>query len=60
MKNNLYTYLDSKKIYLATTKEKYLLIEKKPTKEQDKSISLVTRKTTIIDKDNGLLLFPKK
>lgn len=60
MKNNLYTYLDSKKIYLATTKEKYLLIEKKQTKEQDKSISLVTRKTTIIDKDNGLLLFPKK
>ena len=60
MKSNLYTYLDSKKIYLATTKEKYLLIEKKPSIGQGKSISLVTRKTTILDKDNGIQLFPKK
>ena len=60
MKNNLYTYLDSKKIYLATTKEKYLLIEKKSSKEQEKSISLISRNIKITDKENGLLLFPKK
>lgn len=58
MKSNLYTYLDSKKIYLASTKEKYMLIEKLDTK-QEKSISLISRNTIITDKDNGLLLFPK-
>lgn len=58
MKNSLYTYLDSKKIYFATTKDKYLLIEKNQN-YQNKSISLISRKTTITDKDNGLLLFPK-
>ena len=60
MKDNLYTYLNSKKIYLTMTKEKYMLIEKIQTPEQEKSISLVTRNTTITSKENGLLLFPKK
>ena len=60
MKDNLYTYLSSKKIYLTMTKEKYMLIEKVQTPEQEKSISLVTRNTTITSKKNGLLLFPKK
>ena len=55
MKNNLYTYLDAKKIYFAVTKDKYLLIEKNPSSES-KSISLVSRKTTITNKLNGLLL----
>ena len=53
MKSNLYTYLDS-------TKEKYLLNEKKSSKEQEKSISLISRNIKITDKENGLLLFPKK
>ena len=58
MKNNLYTYLDSKKIYFTMTKDKYLLVEKNK-KEYNQSISLVSRNTTITDKVNGLQLFPK-
>ena len=60
MKSNLYKKKKKKKIYLATTKEKYLLIEKKSSKEQEKSISLISRNIKITDKENGLLLFPKK
>lgn len=59
MKESIYTYLDSKKIYFASIKDKYLLIEKTTTNEK-KSISLKERNTTIINAENGLLLFPKK
>lgn len=59
MENNLYTYLDSKKIYFTTTKDKYLLIEKNK-EHYNQSISLISRKTTITNKGNGLQLFPKK
>lgn len=58
MKNNLYTYLDAKKIYFTVTNDKYLLIEKNKISNA-KSISLISRKTTIINKQNGFQFFPK-
>ncbi len=52
---SIYTYLDSKKIYFISKRGKYMLIEKNNTK---KVLSLVSRNTVVIDKNNGILLFP--
>ena len=54
--DHLYTYKSSKKIYLAKTSSKYLLIE---LKDEKKSLSLLSRQPVIVSKENGVLLFPK-
>lgn len=51
----LYNYYSSKKIYLACTPSKLVLLEKKKTKPV---LSLVSRNTVIINTKNGMLLFP--
>lgn len=57
---NLYTYHSAKKIYFAHTPSKYLLMEKKMSSPSTRVISLVSRNTVVISKENGALLFPKK
>lgn len=51
----LYNYYSSKKIYLACTPSKLVLLEKKKTKPV---LSLVSRNTVVINTKNGMLLFP--
>ena len=51
----LYNYYSSKKIYLACTPSKLVLLEKKKSKPV---LSLVSRNTVIINTKSGLLLFP--
>ena len=51
----LYNYYSSKKIYLASTPSKLLLLEKKKSKPV---LSLVSRNPVIINTKNGMLLFP--
>ncbi len=56
MKNStVYTYFDSKKIYFTSLGSKYMLVEKK---QDNKSISLISRNTVIMNK-NGIVLFSK-
>ena len=55
-----YTYHSAKKIYLACTPSKYILLEKKDVKPSVITLSLVSRNTVVISKENGILLFPKK
>ena len=55
---HLYTYLSAKKIYLACTPSKYILLEKKDVKPSVLSLSLVSRNTVVISKENGMLIFP--
>lgn len=58
-KKNLYTFYSAKKIYLARTPSKLVLLEKKENvKPSVKSLSLCTRNTVVISKKNGILLFP--
>jgi len=56
---NLYTFQDAKKIYFAKTPSKYYLIEKKTSSPSTRVLSLFARKTVLISKENGILLFPK-
>ena len=58
MGKHLYTYLSAKKIYLARTPSKYILLEKKDVKPSVLTLSLVSRNTVVISKDNGMLIFP--
>ena len=58
MGKNLYTYLSAKKIYLACTPSKYILLEKKDVKPSVLTLSLVSRNTVVISKENGMLIFP--
>jgi len=51
----LYNYYSAKKIYLACTPSKLVLLEKKKTKPV---LSLVSRNTVIINSKTGMLLFP--
>ena len=57
-KKNLYTYYSAKKLHLSYKSSKYLLLEKVEPKEIE-SISLTTRNTMVISKENGILLFPR-
>lgn len=50
----LYNFYSAKKIYLAATPSKFLLVEKK----SKPVLSLVSRNTVIINTKNGMLLFP--
>ena len=56
---HVYTYHSAKKIYLACTPSKYLLLEKKDIKPSVLTLSLVSRNTVVISKENGMLIFPK-
>lgn len=51
----LYNYCSSKKIYLACTPSRLVLLEKKKNKQV---LSLVSRNTVIINTKTGMLLFP--
>ena len=55
---NLYTFYSAKKIYFAHTPSKYLLMEKKASSPSTRVLSLVSRNTVVINKENGVLLFP--
>ncbi len=55
---HLYTYYSAKKIYLACTPSKYILLEKKDVKPSVLTLSLVSRNTVVISKENGMLIFP--
>ena len=57
--SNLYTFYSAKKIYFAQTPSKYLLMEKRETSPSTKVVSLVSRNTVLISKENGMLLFPR-
>ncbi|MBR3211196.1 MAG: hypothetical protein IKF71_04595 [Bacilli bacterium] len=57
---SLYTYQSAKKIYFTKTPSKYFLIEKKTTTPTTKVLSLVSRNTVLISRENGILLFPKQ
>ena len=50
----LYNFYSAKKIYLASTPSKLLLVEKK----EKPVLNLVSRNTVIINTKNGMLLFP--
>lgn len=58
---NLYTFHSAKKIYLAHTPEKYILMEKneKQSAADRRVLSLLSRNTVVISRDGGMLLFPK-
>lgn len=56
---NLYVFRSAKKIYFAQTPSKYLLMEKKETVPSRKAVSLVSRNTVVISRENGVLLFPR-
>ncbi len=56
---NLYTFYSAKKIYFAQTPSKYLLMEKRETSPSTKVVSLVSRNTVLISRENGMLLFPR-
>lgn len=56
---NLYTFYSAKKIYFAQTPSKYLLMEMKETCPNTKVVSLVSRNTVVISRENGMLLFPR-
>ena len=56
---HVYTYHSAKKIYLACTPSKYILLEKKDIKPSVLTLSLVSRNTVVISKENGMLIFPK-
>ena len=59
MGKHVYTYHSAKKIYLACTPSKYILLEKKDMKPSVLTLSLVSRNTVVISKENGMLIFPK-
>lgn len=54
----VYTFDSAKKIYLAHTASKLILLEKK-TESKVKVFSLLDRNPVVISKDNGMLLFPR-
>ena len=56
---HLYTFHSAKKIYFAKTPSKYMLMEKKVSCTNTKVLSLVSRNTVLISKEDGVLLFPK-
>lgn len=57
---NVYTFYSAKKIYLAHLPQKYILMEKKNEVKGDQRIlSLVSRNPVIINKKNGMLLYPR-
>ena len=56
---NLYTFRSAKKIYFAQTPSKYLLMEKKESSPSTRVLSLFSRNTFLISRENGILLFPK-
>lgn len=58
---NLYTFHSAKKIYLAHTPEKYILMEKNESRNvaDRRVLSLLSRNTVVISRDGGMLLFPK-
>ena len=56
---NLYTFQAAKKIYFTRTPSKCLLVEKKVCDTNTKVLSLVSRNTVLISKENGILLFPR-
>ncbi len=56
---SLYTFHSAKKIYFAQTPSKYLLMERKESNPSNRVLSLISRNTVLINKDTGLLLFPK-
>lgn len=56
----LYAFYSAKKIYLAQTPSSFLLIEKKTDNYNSGVLSLSSRNTVVISKDNGMLIFPKK
>lgn len=57
---NLYTFYSAKKLYLAHLPQKYILMEKKnEVKGDQRVLSLVSRNPVIINKKNGMLLFPR-
>lgn len=61
LKNNkcLYTFYSAKKIFLAHTPSKFILMEKLEDHFAKKSLSLVSRNTVVISKNGGVLLFPR-
>ena len=53
----LYNFHSAKKIYLACTPSKYVLLEKKEKVFFVKTVSLKNRNTVVINR-NGMLVFP--
>ena len=58
-KKSLYTFHSAKKIYFSYTPSKIFLIEKKEKNDCAQSLSLLSRNTMIISKENGILVFPR-
>lgn len=56
----LYNYYDAKKIFLARTPNKYLLLEKMDDNTLIQSISLKKRNIAISNKKNGVVVFSEK
>ncbi|MBP5678980.1 MAG: hypothetical protein J6X28_04055 [Bacilli bacterium] len=53
-----YTFYSAKKLYFARTPSKCLLMEKNEV-PKNRGLSLNSRRTTIMSRENGILLFPK-
>lgn len=59
MNKNLYTYHSAKKIYFACTPSKFILLEKNESKPSVMPLSLISRNAVVINRKNGMLIYPK-
>jgi len=58
-KRSLYTFYSAKKIYLSRMSSKIVFLEKKAIDDSLKVISLKERETIVVNKRNGMLVFPR-